>query len=194
MEESKKESRLLGWFKRNFTVKTLVTNALIAALYAVITILCGPLSYVGGSLQLRLSELLNLLVFFNPMYSVGLTLGCLLANVMSMYGWPDIVFGTLATLISCLLIVLITKTIKNLLLSAFVPCVINGAVVPFIIWLYDSASISNVTTYWIFFGWTFLGELICIVAIGYPLFMLLAKKYKGFYKLIDATNSTNFKF
>ena len=190
----KKESKFLLWFKRNLTIKMIAANALIAALYAVITVICGPLSYVGGSLQLRFSEILNLLVFFNPIYSIGLTIGCLIANLVSLYGIFDIVFGTLGTLISCLLIVLISKTIKNLLLSSLVPCIINALIVPLIVYLYTPTMEMNVLIYLTFFGWTFLGEFICIVCVGYPIILVSSKKYKGFSQLINSTQNFTYKF
>ncbi len=189
MKDEKKE---LSWFRRNFTVKTIVANSLIAALYAVITIACGSLSYIGGSLQLRFSEILNLLVFFNPTYTLGLTIGCLLANIASIYTIYDVVLGTLGTLISCLLIVLVSKTIKNLFLSSVIPCFINGLIVPVIVYLSVAGTELTPSVYFIYFGWTFLGEFICITCIGYPLFLLLSKKYQGFYQLIDAKQ--NFKY
>ena len=95
--------------KKYFSVKMIVVNALVAALYAVISILSGPLAFNGGALQLRLSEALSLLVFFNPSYTLGITLGCLITNIMSFYGWPDLIIGTLATLFSCLFILIILK-------------------------------------------------------------------------------------
>ena len=190
----KKESKFLLWFKRNLTVKMIAANALIAALYAVITVICGPLSYVGGSLQLRFSEILNLLVFFNPIYSIGLTIGCLIANLVSLYGIFDIVFGTLGTLISCLLIVLISKTIKNLLLSSLVPCIINALIVPLIVYLYTPTMEMNALIYLTFFGWTFLGEFICIMCVGYPIILVSSKKYKGFSQLINSTQNFTYKF
>lgn len=190
----KKESKFLLWFKRNLTIKMVAANALIAALYAVITVICGPLSYVGGSLQLRFSEILNLLVFFNPIYSIGLTIGCLIANLVSLYGIFDIVFGTLGTLISCLLIVLISKTIKNLLVSGLVPCIINSLIVPLIVYLYTPTMEMNALIYLTFFGWTFLGEFICIMCVGYPIILVSSKKYKGFSQLINSTQNFTYKF
>lgn len=192
--EEKKENFILSYCKKNYNVKGIVVNALIAALYAVVTMLCGPLSYVGGSLQLRFSEMLNLLVFFNPSYSLGLTLGCLLANVASMYGAPDIILGTLGTFVSCLLIVLISKTLKNMFICTFMPCLINAIVVPFIVYLYDTTMIMDATLYFTMFGWIFLGEFICITCVGYPIFLLVSKKYQGFHKLIGSTQNFEYKF
>ncbi|MFA6755312.1 MAG: QueT transporter family protein [Bacilli bacterium] len=179
--------------KRFFSIRYITTNAMIAALYVVMSLISGPLAFAGGSLQLRFSEILNLLVFFNPSYCVGVTLGCLLTNFMSNYGWPDLVIGTLGTLISCLLIILTSKTIKNLFVSSLIPGIINAVVVPFVVYLYDT-SMSLATLYFVSFGWVLLGELICVTAVGYPLMLLLTKKYKGFYKVINATQNLEYKW
>ena len=70
-----------------YRVKMIAANGMIAALYAAITIACGPLSY--NFLQFRISELLNLLVFFNPYYTIGLTLGCLLYDIHGIQFHPE---------------------------------------------------------------------------------------------------------
>ena len=44
------------------------------------------------------------------------------------------------------------------------------------------------------FGWVFLGEFVCITCVGYPLFMILVKKSKGFSKLILANRNLDFKW
>lgn len=179
--------------KKSLSIKSIVVNALLAALYAVITILSGPLSFNGGSLQLRFSEILCLLVFFNPKYTLGVTLGCLLANIMSMYGWPDLVLGTFATFLTCILIILVAKTVKNLFLASLIPAIINGLIVPFVIFLYDT-SIPLISFYWFSFLWVSLGEIIVVTIVGYPIFLLISKKYKGFFTLIDASINTNVKW
>lgn len=84
----------------NNTVKRLVKTAIIAALYAVITLVLAPISY--GPIQFRVSEIMVLLAFFDPFYIVGLTLGCFIANILGPNGLADIIFGTLATFISVL--------------------------------------------------------------------------------------------
>lgn len=185
-----------SFFKDFFSVKMITLNAFVAALYAVLTIVCYPLSY--GFMQLRFSELLNLLVFFNPSYTLGLTIGCLLANLMSSAGIFDITLGTLATLISCLLMIGFSKLTKNLFFSGLIPCLVNAITVPFIIYLASSGTSETFALELPLFltmgGWTFLGEFIAINIIGYMIFMLLSKKYKGFEQLFNANYNLDFKW
>ena len=182
--------------KQLFNVKTIALNGIIAGLYAAVTIACGSLSY--QFMQLRFSELLNLLVFFNPSFTIGVTLGCFLANIFSMYGPIDVVFGTLTTLVACLLMVVYSKFIKNLFTSGLIPCLLNAIVVPFTIVLAtmgtNDAMPLTVETYFMMFGWVFLGEFVCINLIGYPIFLILSKRYKGFYKSILATRNMDYKW
>ncbi len=193
--ENKEESKIRLWFKTNLTTKAITANAFIAALYAVITILCAPLSYEFS--QFRFSEALNLLVFFNPTYTIGLTIGCFIANVASTVGPLDMVFGTLATLISCLLIVWFSKICKNLFINGLFPSLINAIIVPFVIYLSSmgtSDSFELSAMYWIMFGWIFLGEFVCITVIGYPIILTLTKKAKGFSNYILATRNLDYKW
>ena len=182
--------------KNLFTVKSIALNGIIACLYAVVTIACGPLSYQFA--QFRFSELLNLLVFFNPSFTLGLTLGCLLANIFSLYGIFDIVFGTLTTLVACLLMVVYSKFIKNLFFSGLIPCLLNAIVVPFTIVLgtagTNDAIPLTVGNYFMMFGWVFLGEFVCINIVGYIIFLTLSKRYTGFYRSILATRNTDYKW
>ena len=193
--ENKEESKIRLWFKTNLTTKAITANAFIAALYAVITILCVPLSYEFS--QFRFSEALNLLVFFNPTYTIGLTVGCFIANVASTVGPLDMVFGTLATLISCLLIVWFSKICKNLFINGLIPSLINAIIVPFVIYLSSmgtSDSFELSAMYWIMFGWIFLGEFVCITVIGYPIILTLTKKTKGFSNYILTTRNLDYKW
>ena len=74
---------------KNTLTKRLVKTAIIAALYAILTIILAPISY--GPIQFRLSEVMVLLAFFDPFYIGGLTLGCLLSNILGCYGVMDII-------------------------------------------------------------------------------------------------------
>ncbi len=185
-----------SFFKDFFSVKMITLNAFVAALYAVLTIVCYPLSY--SYMQLRFSELLNLLVFFNPSYTLGLTVGCLLSNLMSSAGIFDITLGTLATLVSCLIMILFSKLTKNLFFSGLIPCIVNAITVPFIIYLASSGTSDafnlEAPIFFIMGGWTFLGEFIAINIIGYTVFMLLSKKYKGFQQLFNANYNLDFNW
>ena len=59
----------------------LIIPAVVGALYAALTMLLAPISY--GNLQFRISEALCVLPVFFPYTSVGLFLGCALANMIS---------------------------------------------------------------------------------------------------------------
>ena len=86
----------------NKTTHKLVSAAVVGALYAVLTLVLAPISY--GLVQCRVSEALCILPFFMPHTAWGLFFGCAVANIASAAGLPDIIFGSLATLISCLCI------------------------------------------------------------------------------------------
>lgn len=72
---------------------------IIAALYTVLTCVVGAFGLANGAIQLRLSEALCILPMFTPAAIPGLTIGCLLSNILMSGIWQDIVFGTLATFI-----------------------------------------------------------------------------------------------
>lgn len=179
-----------------FDIKMMCINGMIAALYAVITIACGSLSYEWS--QFRISELLNLLVFFNPSYTIGLTLGCLLANLASTVGPLDLIFGTLTTLVSCLIMIVYSRFVKNLFSAGLIPCFANAIVIPLVIYYSCIATPDefalNPVSYFTMFGGVFLGEFVCIICVGYPLIMVLSKKNQSFYKSILATRNTDFKW
>ena len=65
-------------------VRNLLRNAVLAAVYVVLTVGLEAFSY--GPVQVRVSEALTLLAFCSPHYVPGLVLGCFLANIMSPFG------------------------------------------------------------------------------------------------------------
>ena len=85
--------------KNKLSVQTLVRCAMIAAVYTVLCLVLQPFSY--GAVQVRVAEAFCLLPVFGAEYIVGVTLGCLLANLLGST-MVDVVFGTAATLIACL--------------------------------------------------------------------------------------------
>ncbi|MDR1569368.1 MAG: QueT transporter family protein [Oscillospiraceae bacterium] len=109
---------------KSFEIKRLTIAALIAAVYAAVTMLLQAISY--GPIQMRVSEALTLLPILFPEAVPGLFVGCLIANLISAYGLPDIIFGSLATLAAAML----TRRLrKNMWLAALPPVLINAVFV-----------------------------------------------------------------
>ena len=110
-------------FKKLLNPRSLCLSAVIAALYAALTLLLAPISY--GPIQLRLSEALTLLPMLLPQAVPGLFVGCLIANLYTGM-LTDIIFGSLATLIAAIGTYLLRK---KPLLAAACPVVSNGLIV-----------------------------------------------------------------
>ena len=108
----------------NTNTGALTRGAIIAALYAAVTLLLAPISY--GEVQIRISEALTLLPILLPEAVPALTVGCLLANILGGTTIFDIIFGTLATLLAALC----TRALRrNQLLASFMPVLFNGVIV-----------------------------------------------------------------
>ena len=86
--------------KSRFTVRQLTTAAIIAGIYAALTLLL-PIPQYGG-VQLRVAEAMTVLPFFFPEAIPGLAVGCFLANLLGSPYVLDWIFGTLATLLAAL--------------------------------------------------------------------------------------------
>ena len=111
-------------FKKLLTTRSVCLSAMIAALYAALTLLLAPISY--GAIQCRISEAMTLLPILLPQAIPGLVIGCLVANLLSPVAIWDVIFGTLATLIAALGTY---KLRKKPLLAALCPVVANGVIV-----------------------------------------------------------------
>ena len=104
------------------SVTRLVRCAVIAAVYVVLCLALAPFSY--GAVQVRIAEALCLLPVFGAEYIVGVTLGCFLANLLGSTV-IDVVFGTLATLLACLVTYKLRDVrVKGLAIPASLPPVI----------------------------------------------------------------------
>ncbi len=87
---------------RNKNVTHLTQAALIAALYVVLTFIANAFGLANYSVQVRFSEALTILPYFTPAAIPGLFIGCLLSNILTGCALPDIIFGSLATLLGAL--------------------------------------------------------------------------------------------
>ena len=88
--------------KSNYLARVGVIAAVYAACTLIALLFLGSLAW--GPIQFRVSEALCVLALFTPAAIPGLTLGCVIANVMNivisgtgMLGMLDVVFGSLAT-------------------------------------------------------------------------------------------------
>ena len=88
--------------KNQKNVRYITLAATIAALYVVLTLVSAIFGLSSGAIQIRISEALCILTFFTPAAVPGLTIGCLIANLVTGANLLDVVFGTLATLIGAL--------------------------------------------------------------------------------------------
>lgn len=77
--------------------RRIAESAVIAVLYVVLTILFAPISF--SAVQVRVAEGLSILPLFTASAVPGLFIGCLLANILGGGILPDIIVGSLATLI-----------------------------------------------------------------------------------------------
>ena len=71
--------------------------AMTAAIYVVLTVVFAPFSF--GEIQVRLAEALTILPAFTPAAIPGLFVGCIIGNFLGGALLPDIIFGSIATLI-----------------------------------------------------------------------------------------------
>ena len=157
-------------------VKAIANNALIAAIYVGVTFLTQSFAYLG--IQFRIAEILMLLAFFRKDYSLGLTLGCVIANALSPLGWVDVVFGTLATVLS---LIFITHS-KNLIVASLFPVIFNGLIV--------GAELYFVLElpFWLSMAQVMIGEF-TVVTIGGVLVFSQLRKNKYFMQLILANQN-----
>lgn len=107
---------------KRMTVRELTFSAILAAVYAALTLFLPVPQYVG--IQLRVAEALTVLPFFFPTATLGLFVGCVIANLFSPFVL-DVVFGSMATLLACLW----TGRLNNRWLAPLPPVVCNAAIV-----------------------------------------------------------------
>lgn len=84
------------------SLTTMVQAAMIAAIYVVLTFVANAFALANYAVQVRFSEALTILPYFTPAAIPGLFIGCLLSNILTGCALPDIIFGSLATLLGAL--------------------------------------------------------------------------------------------
>jgi uncharacterized membrane protein len=166
-------------------VRRIAQNGLVAALYYAITMLliAVPVLSQFGPIQCRVSEVLMVFAFFRPDLTLGLTIGCFLANTtgafMGLVPAVDMVIGTAATFLSCICMAYLSC---HMIFACIYPVLFNGVFVGLELYFFlELKEIPLIAT----MGYVALGELIA-VALGYGLFMALIRN-RGFMSVLKPT-------
>lgn len=148
--------------------RILTNGALIAALYVVLTYISNLAGLANGAIQVRISEALTILPAFTFSAVPGLTVGCVVANLLTGAQLWDVVFGSLATFIGALGTYYLGK---NKYLAPIFPIVANTAIIPFVLKI-----VYGVTDgYGFLFATIFMGEFISCGILGVILYGAVRK-------------------
>jgi len=153
--------------------KFIIQAAVIAAVYATLTIALMPFSY--GVMQVRVSEALTILPFFTPAAIPGLFIGCIVSNMVGPYGLLDMVLGSSATLIAAVCSYYLRG---KPFLVPLPPVIANGVIIGGMLYYAYAVPMPLIAC----MLWVAAGELIACYVIGYPLLKIL-KKYKKIFEL-----------
>ena len=152
-----------GDIMKKIKLKTYMNLALVAAIYVALTLILAPLSY--GAIQFRLSEMLMILILYNPIYSISLIVGCLIANLASPMGALDVIFGTLATVIAIIPMLFV----KNKPIASLFPSIVNAIVIGLELrYVYELPFFLSAAE-------VFIGEFVVVSIIGLAAFKSLEK-------------------
>ncbi len=153
----------------------LTQAAMIAALYVLLTYLANLLGLANNVIQVRFSEALTILPFFTPAAIPGLTVGCLLSNILTGAILPDIIFGSLATLLGALGTWVLRRTGVKWF-APLPPIAANTLIVPFIL----SYGYYFPGAIWYFMLTVGAGEIISCGILGLLLMVPLEKNKRIF--------------
>lgn len=104
--------------------------AVIAALYVVLTYVANALGLANGAIQVRFSEALTILPFFTTAAIPGLTIGCIVSNLLIGCPFWDILFGSIATFLGALGTYALRK---SKWLTPLPPILANTFIIPFVL-------------------------------------------------------------
>lgn len=159
---------------KNKQVLFLTQAAMIAAIYVVLTVIFAPISFSVG--QIRIAEALTILPVFTPAAIPGLFIGCLVGNVIAGAILPDIIFGSLATLLGACFTYLLRK--QNKFLAPIPPILSNTIIIPFIL-RYAYGMKHAVPFMMLMVG---IGEVISCGVLGLILYAALVKHKNRIFK------------
>ena len=93
--------------KSNELIKRISYNAIICALYVALVFIFSFMSY--ESIQVRIAEVLIFIVLINKRYTIGITMGCFIANLIGPFGLIDAIVGSIATYLCCIMLICVKR-------------------------------------------------------------------------------------
>lgn len=171
VENSKEASKTSVIAQTKSKTQKIVFAAILAAIYSAITIMLSFFSY--GPVQFRIAEGLTVLPYFSPYAIYGLFIGCITSNIISPMGIPDLIFGSLATLIAAIITYYIGRSNLHYkkylapLPSVIVNAVVIGTMLK-LLYVKDMPLYLNM----LYVG---IGQLVCCYGIGLPLISIIEK-------------------
>ena len=106
----------------------LCQGAMIGTLYVILTLISSVIGLL--STPVRLSEALCVLPYFTPAAVPGLFVGCLISNLVLGGAIPDIIFGSLATLLGAAGTYLLRNLKAGKWLASIPPVLSNTIIIP----------------------------------------------------------------
>ena len=164
--------------KNNKAMKVAM-GGIIAALYVVLTFVANAFGLANYAIQVRFSEALTILPAFSLSAIPGLSVGCLVANILTGCALPDIIFGTMATLIGAVGTYVLRKKGSAKWFYPLPPIIANTIIVPFVlVYGYGIVEEGKGVVYSIlFYALTVgIGEVISCGVLGLLLYGILYKR------------------
>ena len=156
-------------------IRFITFNAVIAALYAVLTYSSAFFGLAYGEIQFRISEALNVLCLFTPAAIPGLVLGCVIGNIPN--GIIDVLLGSAATLIavSAMYFLRNLKIKKYPFLAMLMPAAANGRIVGAEISFFLPGGTATLMGFLTAGAFVALGEIAVMFTLGSMLYFALDK-------------------
>jgi len=159
--------------KKTSNIMSLVTAAMIAALYVVLSFAISAFGLASGAIQIRVSEALTILPYFTASAIPGLAIGCLLFNLLSGAAILDVIFGTLATLLGTVASYVLGRAAKKVSGMKFLvplpPILANAFIVPWVL----KTAYGLTDAYWYLVATVGIGEIISCGLLGMVLLYAL---------------------
>lgn len=166
---------------RKALLRKIAVSGVIAALYVALTLAFQPISFY--SIQFRISEALMLMPLLFPESWIGLTVGCVVANLLGGGFIWDVIFGTAASMLAVLVVAQMGKVSNKDIVKFLSPLpviILNGVIVGVVV-TYCYTDLSGLTLGAtmgaLFFNMltVALGETAVCYVLGVPLLFTLSK-------------------